>query len=872
MAFDIHSLAIDTLSADELNALPFGAIKLDGEGRIVSVNRVEQAISGAPLAQLLGRNFFTDVSPGSDRPDVRRKLKRVQAEGERQTLATMPLDYRPTRPKWPVTIRRGREPGSCWLLIDPIDGQDNRMPVAIQPHGAFLAIDRQTGRVKAASANLAQILDIPGGQDMLNRPLAEMLAPEVAEGILTLSDEISTDPLSSDGLQFDPGPARPRMAAQIRRHGTIVSLEMEPATAGFAGGVIANARNWVLRENAKLQMLGPVDSLLKETAATIRRFTEMERVLLYRFDGDMMGILVSDDHAPQAEGAAEGQHLPALPSPLELARSAHDAQIWHIADIDAEPSPILMAPDAEGNGLPRLHPTLLQAPDRQQVARLREQGAQASFSIPILRHDGLWGLVLGLSRTARVVPFERLDAVAVLAGALSDRLEASVNSLLAEDQAKRQSVFNRILKQIASEDTVLRGLTSGPDSVLDLFADTSGAVLELGGQRVRVGHVPDDVLIDQLISNVARDSGEEVWTSDCLSRDFPDFAGLAPVASGALVLFFGPSRQDVIVWFRPGRLGSYPANPHWPKALMGERDPLAAAMRNAAAHPLNRSEPWTEQAIEMARNLRYAVMEVIATQAERLQRANMALEHSNRVKTDFLSMMSHELRTPLNAILGFAQLIQSQIGRPNANDRICGYAETIEQAGRHLLSLINDILQYARLDAGRGDLALGPCPLRESVEQSVAILLPLAAQKNIEIVLNVPETEITARGDKRAIEQVLINLMANAVKYSGGQRIDVTIRPLASQVEIEVADNGSGFPRFVLSNRFQPFLQEDPQVSRPHEGTGLGLALCKLLVDQMHGTIELDNRPRGGARVTVTLPAWRSKAKQDPRRPQEDQG
>jgi len=860
VAFDFDSLAIDTMSADGLDALPVAVIKLDSAKRVLFLNRAAEALLGLSRDGAADGDVFAALQPENLPTRLDERFEEGVRRGrfgpaERQVLCL--AGY--VAPAL-VDMRPASGSGGVWLLLQPELRSSNRLPNAIQPHGAFLAIDRLSGMVKAASANVAAIMGKPEC-DLVGMPLSTLLPPELATAILALSDDVPDEPGAADALQFDPGDGLPRLAAQIHRIGSLIQIELEQAATGFAGGMISNARNWVLRETARLHKLGQSEAVLTEATTAIRRFTGMERILIYRYNSNLNGSVIAEDRPGTVEGGLAGQGFQApLPS---SAKSDHllSSAIYHIANVDAVPVEVRFSPDVQDIAGAMLDTTRLRAPDPTLCDQLRAMGAIASFSVPVLRQGEPWGLVIGHARQPRIVTSERLDAVAVLAGSLVDRFEATLSGQVAEDQTRRQVVLNRILKQIASEDTILRGLTAGQDTVLDLFKDVSGAVLELAGQRVCVGQTPPEEVMDELIQRLAREIEDDVWASDCLSERFPAFQAYAEGASGALALFFGPTRQDVIVWLRPGRFGRRAVPDNILKERRVRTDLLTDPHTAEDGRRLIRSEAWTDLSIELAHNLRYSVMEVIATQAERLQRANMALEHSNRVKTDFLSMMSHELRTPLNAILGFAQLIQSQIGRPNANDRIAGYAETIEQAGRHLLSLINDILQYARLDAGRGDLALGPCPLRESVEQSVAILAPLADQKSIDIVTSVPDGEVVARGDKRAIEQVLINLLANAVKYSGGNRIDLTIRHLASQMEIEVADNGAGFPRFVLSNRFQPFLQEDPQVSRPHEGTGLGLALCKLLIDQMQGSIELDNRPRGGARVTVTLPAWRSKAR-----------
>jgi PAS domain S-box-containing protein len=236
---------------------------------------------------------------------------------------------------------------------------------------------------------------------------------------------------------------------------------------------------------------------------------------------------------------------------------------------------------------------------------------------------------------------------------------------------------------------------------------------------------------------------------------------------------------------------------------------------------------------------------------DELRRAKEEAESSSRAKSDFLSRMSHELRTPLNAILGFAQILELEELGPQQRDSV----GEILKGGRHLLDLINEVLDIARIETGRLGLSLEPVPVEEVVNESLGLVRPLAAQRKIEMggpdSLD-PSWHVMA--DRQRLKQVLLNLLSNAVKYnrSGGK---VTIGCEAAgpdRLSIRVADTGPGIPKEQMDLLFSPFERLGAEYTGI-EGTGLGLALSKVLVDAMGGAIDVESSAGIGTKFGVTL-------------------
>ncbi len=241
---------------------------------------------------------------------------------------------------------------------------------------------------------------------------------------------------------------------------------------------------------------------------------------------------------------------------------------------------------------------------------------------------------------------------------------------------------------------------------------------------------------------------------------------------------------------------------------------------------------------------------------EALRRANLELERAMRLKDDFLAAMSHELRTPLTGVLGFSEALQAEIYGA-LNDRQKTALSNIDSSGRHLLDLINDILDVSKIEAGKLELQLEQCSLGDICQSSIQITKGIAMQKHQVVRFAMRPASINVHGDTRRLKQVLVNLLSNAVKFTpkGGELgLDVSASGLENIVYITVWDKGIGISPGDLKNIFQPFVQLDSSLARQQDGTGLGLALVQQLVDMHGGHIQVESSPEKGSRFTVVLP------------------
>ena len=246
----------------------------------------------------------------------------------------------------------------------------------------------------------------------------------------------------------------------------------------------------------------------------------------------------------------------------------------------------------------------------------------------------------------------------------------------------------------------------------------------------------------------------------------------------------------------------------------------------------------------------------IKQREQRFKDAMRAAEEASMAKTNFLANMSHELRTPLNAVIGFSEIISGQILGPVGNPKYVGYSNDILQSGRHLLDIINSVLDLAKSDAGKLQLNPEMVDLRKVLESSATMIREQCRAADVSLELDYPNMPLLVFGEAAKLRQVLLNLMSNAVKFNKAQgRVSVTAREIDDErVEIRVTDTGIGIAPEDIPIALAPFGQVDNRLARRYEGTGLGLPLTKVLVELHSGRLDIFSQPDVGTAVVISLP------------------
>ncbi|MTV36246.1 hybrid sensor histidine kinase/response regulator [Duganella radicis] len=271
--------------------------------------------------------------------------------------------------------------------------------------------------------------------------------------------------------------------------------------------------------------------------------------------------------------------------------------------------------------------------------------------------------------------------------------------------------------------------------------------------------------------------------------------------------------------------------------------------------------PILDRAIE-SRRLRVQNVKLEAALRERVEElgflntvldaARKEAERANQEKSTFLSSMSHELRTPLNSILGFAQILASD-KFPKGQGDSQRFAQNIVQSGRHLLSLVNEILDLAKIEAGKIPLTIAPVALDAALREAYVIVGPLAQARQVTLA-PLPETRLELAADEMRLKQILVNLLSNAVKYNREHgKVSVRCMQHEGHCSVAVSDSGQGLSPAQLASIFLPFSRAGREDNK-EEGTGLGLTITQRLVEAMRGTIEVESEPGVGSTFRIDLP------------------
>ena len=240
-------------------------------------------------------------------------------------------------------------------------------------------------------------------------------------------------------------------------------------------------------------------------------------------------------------------------------------------------------------------------------------------------------------------------------------------------------------------------------------------------------------------------------------------------------------------------------------------------------------------------------------QARRLQASQEQADRANQLKSQFLANMSHELRTPLNAVIGYAEILREDAEAEDRPDVVAD-AVRIERAGKHLLHLINDLLDLSKIEAGHAELQIGPAAAAAMVQETFETVRPLAAQNAVSLVLAEDSDAALLETDVVKLRQCLLNLVSNAVKFTNGGAVTVTVRQVCgARVAFDVQDSGIGMTPEQLDRLFNPYTQADSSIEQRFGGTGLGLAITRRLAQRLGGDVTVSSVLGEGSTFTLTI-------------------
>ena len=715
------------------------------------------------------------------------------------------------------------------------DREPIHLPGAIQPHGALLALREPSLAVAQASENLFDILGLRV-EEALGRPLAALIDADAAAAVAAALSgdrwqEVNPLRISARGRQFD---------GIVHRHLGAAILELEPLAAAREQG----AHHPLRRALIGLQYAQTLGELESGVVREVRQLTGFERVILYRFDESGHGSVDAEAKAPELAPYL-GLHYPASDIPQQARRLY--LQNWLRIIPDARYTPVrLVGP--EGGGPLDLSFSVLRSVSPIHLEYMANLGVRASMSISLIVQGALWGLISCANHSGpRQVAYEIRSACEVIGRLTSLQIGAVEEREKASRRAGRRATLKRLVAVMRATDPGLPLLESLLGDDLCAAALASGAAVVRGGEATTFGRTPGNVVaISRFLD--AREEPEPFATA-ALPALFPPAAAVKDLASGVMSFTLPGAPRARLLWFRPELIQTvaWGGDPRKPV----ESDPALRLHPRASFESWKeevrlRSQPFTATDLETAEDLRrYAVEIDLERQVVREQRAV-------RARDDLVAVVSHDLKNPLGLIaIQAALFLRILTPADEASGRLRGGLERIQRAVERMNALIHDLLDLAKIEAGRFTLRRAPEEVRDMIEEAMEILRPLAEAKRIALVHEIrgaPEVD----ADRERIYQVLSNLIGNAVKFTPeGGRILVHAEPRESTVVVTVTDTGPGLLADQLPHLFERYWQARRDA---RDGSGLGLFIAKGIVEAHGGRIWADSTPGAGATFGFTLP------------------
>lgn len=724
--------------------------------------------------------------------------------------------------------------------LDICSKEPIRIPGGIQPHGALLVIDQTSHRIHQRSANAG---------DLLGATLLE--GDTLQKGVETSIDGLLQDLdgwLARDAEAFDRTVqvGGKWLAASARRGDQGVILEFEPAGPGIGNeSYYARLRHFV----DTAEEFDTVESLAAATAREVRQMTGFHRVMIYRFDEAWNGTVVAED----GDGT--------LPSYLDLRFPASDIpaqarELYRQNRIrlipDARYIPVALEPELSPlDGQPTdLSFAALRSVSPVHLEYMRNMGTDASMSVSLLMDGKLWGLISCHHAAPRHVPPPVRTACEFLGRIVSQQIASFERAREITQRLAFKRLETELVAHLSRSPSFQQGLVERPRQWLGL-TNAEGAAVITEGMILTTGSVPSTPFIQELANWLHAREIETVFATDHLSGEWEPAKAHTATASGLVAVPISKLHPSFILWFRPEvvRTVKWGGNP-----VKVDQD--AHAMR---IHPRKSFDTWKENVREHSQNwhqaeiysgadFRNAVVNFVLRRAEERAELTEELQRSNRELESFSYSISHDLRAPFRHILGYAQLLGEEEAELKSISR--HYLEGISSAALSAGQLVDDLLRFSQL--GRASLSVSRIDMQKVSDEIRRSFDDADDHRTVEWRIGkLPD----GYGDAALIRQALFNLADNAYKYTRDRNpaiIEISGTETPLETRYTVKDNGVGFDMAYAGKLFQVFQRlhhvED------FEGTGIGLALSKRIVDRHGGAIVAEGSLGSGAAFSFTLP------------------
>lgn len=721
-----------------------------------------------------------------------------------------------------------------------------RFPGAIQPHGLLLTLSEPALEIIQISANVETLLG-RAPEALIGQPLPDLLGDAHTEQVREVLQQAAFFDaprlyLHLNGTAFE---------GLLHRHQGVLILELEIHVENFQPRNVAGSQTNLGRMLQRLQAATTLQALYDISVKEIQAITGYDRVLIYRFEEEGHGQVIAEASDPSME-VFNGLFFPASDIPEQARELYRTNWLRIIPNADYQPVPLV----------PKLRPDT-QTPLDLSFATLRSvspihcqymknMGVLSSMSISLLKGDKLWGLISCGNRQPLHVPHELRTACQTIGQVLSlqiSAMEALEVSRQREEKVEALALLNQAM--IDSPQNVFDGLANQPQ-VLMALADAGGVAIIEDKQLHRYGNCPEPEDI-RALHKWLQESAEPVFASHHLASVYPPAAQYPHVASGVLAMSLPKPVDNGVLWFR----AEVKENINWSgdprKPLDLENSDSGMRLRPRSSFEIWKVEmagisaKWSHGDLFAANDLRRSALENdLARQVRREQEAV-------RARDELVAVVSHDLRNPMTVISMLCGMMQKAFSSdgPHTSRRISTAIDTMQQAAGRMNTLLEDLLDTSKIDAGRYSITPQKLDVSQIFEEAQALLAPLALDKDISISF-AADPDLRIHADPERLFQVLSNLVGNAIKFTPRLgSVGVHAKSVGNEIVFIVRDSGEGIPKEHLPHVFDRYWTV--KEGNP-TGTGLGLYISQGIVEAHGGQIFADSEPGQGSEFRFTVP------------------
>ncbi|XWK86821.1 MAG: ATP-binding protein [Phormidium sp.] len=741
------------------------------------------------------------------------------------------------------------------------DREAIHIPGLIQPHGILLTLQEPDLIILQASQNTAELLDIPA-ELLINHSLAQFLnQPQLnllRECLATENLEIY-NPLH---LSLKTADSTKEFECIIHRYDGVLILEMEPASAKDQFSALS-FYHLAKAAITNIKRANDFQEMTQLLAKEVRQITGYDRVMIYQFEPDESGIVIGENKREDLE-AFFGLHYPASDIPKQARQLYYQNWLRLIVDINYQPVPIIPKDNPLTNAPLDLSLSVLRSVSPIHIEYLKNMGVGASLCTSLITEKKLWGLIVCHHYSPRYVTYDIRKVCELLGQVMSLEIVNKQQQEFEKYSEKIKEIQEELKSILLSKNVNTQVFKEKQHSLLELV-NAEGAIICFGGNLTLIGKTPAIEDIPALINWLQNYNQQEVFHTNCLSQIYPAAKQIKELASGLLAIsIFVDDIFYQIIWLRPEVIQTvnWAGDPNKPVRVEDDGMIHLSPRRSFEMWKETVSEkslPWKQIEIDAATELRNALMfAVLKFYQSALQKAALDAQAANRAKSQFLAKMSHELRTPLNAILGFTQILALH----SLDEEQQEYLGIIGRSGEHLLSLINDVLEVSKIEAGLVTFNENSFNLYHLLDGLEEMLQLKAKSKDLQLLfVREPDLPQYVKTDESKLRQVLINLLANAIKFTqkgtvklrvkvieGSRHFDVEESTIKCKLLFEVEDTGPGIAPEEVNHLFEPFFQSETG-RKSMEGTGLGLPISRQFVQLMGGNISINSQLSKGTTV-----------------------